>query len=190
MDLLVKSHHQIETGEVRVLFLDECHLLWGNICGYVWGQRQERVEVPVKSHKTRQTYYGAFDYHSKQFTLSQSFQANSQSTIEFLNFLRSQFEDSRLYIIWDGVSYHRSLEIRNYLASVNQNLPPEQWQITLYRLAPYAPEQNPVEDIWLQAKNFVRQFYMLCKSFSAVKFLFEFAVNHQVFSFDKVFMYG
>lgn len=123
MDLLVKWHDQIATGEVRVLFLDECHLIWGDICGYVWGQRKERVEVPVKSEKTRQTYYGAFDYYSNQFTLKQYLQGNSESTIEFLNFLRSQFEDSRLYIVWDGVSYHRSVLIRDYLASVNQNLP-------------------------------------------------------------------
>ena len=33
-------------------------------------------------------------------------------------------------------------------------LVPDQWQITCIRFAPNAPEQNPVEDVWLQAKNF------------------------------------
>ncbi|MBW4634001.1 MAG: transposase [Iphinoe sp. HA4291-MV1] len=47
-------------------------------------------------------------------------------------------------LIWDGASYHRSVEIREYLASINQNLPSQQWKITCIRLAPYAPEQNPV----------------------------------------------
>ena len=171
------------------MFIDECHLVWGDICGYVWGQRQERVEVSIKSQKERQTYFGAFDYQTKQFTLDKYPTGDSESTIKFLKFLRSQLTDSRLYIVWDGVSYHRSVEIREFLTSLNQNLPPEQWKITCIQLAPYAPEQNPVEDIWLQAKSFVRHFYMLCKSFSAVKFLFEFAVKQQVFSFAKAFMY-
>jgi len=189
MDLLAKWRHEIATGEVRVLFLDECHLVWGDICGYIWGSRKERVEVPVKSEKERQTYFGAFDYHAKQFTLQQHPTGNSDSTVKFLKYLQEINPDSRLYIIWDGVSYHRSVEVQEFLRSLNQDLPPEQWAITCVRLAPYAPEQNPVEDIWLQAKNFIRQFYMLCKSFNIVKFLFEFAVNHQIFSFAKACMY-
>lgn len=28
---------EIETGELVVLFVDECHLLWGDVTGYVWG---------------------------------------------------------------------------------------------------------------------------------------------------------
>jgi transposase len=38
-------------------------------------------------------------------------------------------------------------------------------------LAPNAPQQNPVEDIWLPAKNFLRNYWYLCRSFKIVKFL-------------------
>jgi len=34
------------------------------------------------------------------------------------------------------------------------------------RFAPNAPEQNPVEDIWLQAKRWIRECYHLCRSFT------------------------
>ena len=27
--------------------LDECHLLWGDLCGYVWGKSARRVEVEM-----------------------------------------------------------------------------------------------------------------------------------------------
>jgi hypothetical protein len=30
-----------------VLFLDESHLLHGDLTGYVWGQSQIRIEVPI-----------------------------------------------------------------------------------------------------------------------------------------------
>ena len=58
------------------------------------------------------------------------------------------------------------------------------------QFAPHAPEQNPVEDIWLQAKQFIRKFFMLGQSFAAVKYLFELVTHQQRFTFEKAFMYG
>lgn len=40
MELLVKWRREIATGQVRVMFLDECHLLWGDISGYGWSRRK------------------------------------------------------------------------------------------------------------------------------------------------------
>lgn len=42
--------------------MDEC--LWGDVCGYVWGRTNEKIQVPVKNEKERQTYYGAVDYYT------------------------------------------------------------------------------------------------------------------------------
>ncbi len=189
MDLLVKWQREIASGEVRVLFIDECHLVWGDVCGYVWGKRNERVEVPVASEKQRQTYFGAFDYHTKQFVVKAYETGNTDNTISFLNYLRSQDEQARLIVFWDGVSYHRSQALREFLATLNTDLCADQWRITCVQLAPHAPEQNPVEDIWLQAKQFIRKFYILCKSFAVVKYLFELITHLQRFTFPKAFMY-
>ena len=76
-----------------------------------------------------------------------------------------------MILIWDGASYHIYGEFRDYLSLVNRDKEPETWSITCILFAPYAPEQNPVEDIWLQAKNFLRKYWYLCKSFKIVKFL-------------------
>ncbi len=45
-----------------VVFIDECHLLGGDVCGYVWGETNARIEVPIKNEKDRQTYFGALNY--------------------------------------------------------------------------------------------------------------------------------
>lgn len=79
--------------------------------------------------------------------------------------------------------------MKEYLDSVNKDLGEDEWKITCMSFAPNDPEQNPVEDIWLQAKNCVREFYYLCKSFSSVKKLFELITYHQVFDFPNIFMY-
>lgn len=96
----------------------------------------------------------------------------------------------RIALIWDGASYHRSTEVKTYLKSLNQDLDELSWKITCIRFAPNAPAQNPVEDVWLQAKQFIREFYHLCQSFCMVKLLFELVSHHQIFDFPKVFMYG
>ena len=53
--------------------------------------------------------------------------------------------------------------------------------------APNPPEQNPVEDIWLQGKNLLRKFAYRCKSFTIVKRLFMFFLNRQIFGFPKLY---
>ena len=190
MELLLKWRSEITSGQVRVLLLDECHLLWGDLCGYVWGKTDQRIDVPIASERQRQTYYGAFDYHSKQFYVQAYEAGNSDNTIAFVKYLRSLDEQARVLIIWDGASYHRSHQLREFLAEVNAGLPSHEWNIECVRFAPHAPEQNPVEDIWLQAKQFIRKFFMLCKSFAVVKYLFEFVTHQQRFTFEKAFMYG
>ncbi len=175
---------------MSVFFLDECHLLWGDVCGYIWGKSNRRIEVPIANERQRQTYYGALDYFNHEF-LTQAYPiANSEHTISFLDYLQAQRPNQRIAIIWDGASYHRSQEVKDYLQALN--VAPEQqfWQLTCIRFAPNAPEQNPVEDVWLQAKRFLREFYHLCDSFSFVKLLFELVTHGQTFNFPKLFEYA
>jgi len=178
------------SGELVVLFVDECHLLWGDICGYVWGKTDQRIKVPVVNERQKQTYFGALNLFTQKFVVQAYEKGNSESTIAFIEYLRAQFAHSRIAIIWDGASYHRSFVFREYLDSLNQGLDESEWKVTCISFAPNAPEQNPVEDIWLSAKRFVREFYHLCKSFSTVKRLFELVTHCQTFNFSKLFMYG
>jgi transposase len=191
MELLVQWRAEIASGQVRVMFLDECHLLWGDVSGYGWSRRNRRVDVAVPSPRQRQTYYGALDYLSKRFYLQAYDAGNSENTVAFLEYLQSLIPEAvRFILIWDGASYHRSAVLKAFLAQVNASRPACEWKITCIRLAPNAPEQNPVEDVWLQAKRFLRQLAHVCKTFKSVKFLFHFFTHLQVFDFPKAFMYG
>jgi putative transposase len=49
----------IKQGKLSVFMLDECHLLWGDLCGYVWGKSARIIEVKITNQKQRQTYYGS-----------------------------------------------------------------------------------------------------------------------------------
>lgn len=181
---------EIVAGNLAVFMIDECHLLWGDLLGYVWGRTDKRIEVPIKNQKERQTYYGALDYQSHEFIMKEYSSGNTENTIDFLNYLQNKRPGKRLAIFWDGATYHNSQEFREYLTTINQDLSEEEWLITCTKFAPNAPEQNPVEDIWLQVKSFIRKFYYLCSSFTLVKWLFKFFADGQIFDFPKLFQYG
>jgi hypothetical protein len=62
----------------------------------------------------------------------------------------------------------------------------------------YCPTQNPYafggakpyEDIWLQAKTWVRRFCALIPTFSHLKWMFECFIRHTTFDFTSLQMYG
>lgn len=165
-------------------------MLWGDTCGYVWGKKEERVNISMTNERIRQTYYGAVNLLNQECITKKYNGGNSENTRDFIEYLLLKSKAKRIAIIWDGASYHRSEEIRQYLESLNNGLEETQWRVTCIRFAPNCPEQNPMEDIWLQGKRFIREFYHLCKSFKIVKYLFEFSTNNNIFNFAKMFMYG
>jgi transposase len=114
---------------------------------YVWGKSTRRVEVEMTNQKQRQTYYGALDYGNEEFLIQPYKKGDSANTISFLKYLIKQRQNSRLTSIWDGATYHKSQEVREYLGLVNKAKSPEKWQINCILFAPNALEQNPVEDI-------------------------------------------
>jgi len=101
-----------------------------------------------------------------------------------------QSPNQQLVLIWDGASYHRSEELRAYLNQVNADKPEAEWQIRCIAFAPNAPEQNPIEDIWLQAKTYLRQHYYRCETFAQVKQLFVQFLESYTFDFPKLRRYG
>ncbi len=65
--------------------------------------------------------------------------------IEFLQHLQRHIP-GKLLILWDGATIHRSLLVKNYVASTGGRVITE-------RLPAYAPELNPVEYMWGHLKT-------------------------------------
>ena len=175
---------------MRVLLLDEYHLLWGDSIGYVWGRTDQEISIPISNKRDKQTYYGAVNYLGKNLLLETYDTADSKNTIDYLSYLLEESPNQQLLILCDGASYHRSKEIQNFLASINQGLPLEQWKIYCVRFVPNCPSQNPIEDVWLQAKTWVRRFCTLIPTFSHRKWMFEWFIQNTTFDFLSLQIYG
>lgn len=181
-ELLEKNRSQIETGELVVYIIDECHLIWNDLVGYLWNLIKNPHKISILNPKERQTYYGALELFTQEFILIPQPTANGELTVEFVKKLIAKHPTSKILLIWDGASYHRGQVMKDFLTEQNQGVSPENWKITCIRFAPYAPQENPVEAIWLQLKTRLRRFYRFGKSFKIVKRLFQLFVDLKLFN--------
>ena len=169
---------------------DECHLLWGDTLGYVWGRMNTKIAVPMTNEKERQTYYGALNIATHDFHVCPFPYGDSTHTVKFVKHLQALYPRARLLFIWDGASYHRYAEMRAYLQEVNAGLDPHAWKVTCELFAPNAPDQNPVEDIWLKGKNFLRKYFYKHPTFAQVKQAFLHFLQTTKFDFPKLQWYA
>lgn len=173
-----------------VFFVDECHLLWGDVLGYAWGPKGQRIEIPITNARERQTSYGALNLLTGRALTYPADTGNSEHTVAFLKYLRQRFQGRPLLLVWDGASYHRSEAVRTYLREVNGDRPEAEWRIHCLQFAPHAPEQNPMEDVWLGAKNHVRKMWDKLLTFLDVTQYFTTFVDRHIFDFEKLNWYG
>lgn len=152
-----------------MLFEDECHLLWGDCRGFVWGTRNETPEVPISNVRQRQTYYGALNLLTKTLHLQPFNKGDSCNTVAYIQYLQTLYPGKQLWLLLDNASYHRFAAMQAFLAHLNDRLPEEEWPVTCIPFAPDAPEQNPIEDVWLKGKNFLRKHCTQNKTFASVK---------------------
>lgn len=144
-------------------------MLWGDTTGYVWGRRNEKTEVPIQNIKQRQTYYGALNLYNRDFVLMPHDAGNEENTVAFIKHLQDLNPGKKLILIWDGASYHRSEAVQVYLKKMNEDLEEQEWKVTCLLFAPHAPEQNPVEDVWLRGKTSCESIFIRIKRFDRLK---------------------
>lgn len=172
-------------GNGRFFFEDECHLTWGDICGYVWGAKTERIKLPIVNERLRRSYFGALNIMTGRVVIKSYDDAKGESVVNFLAHLLRSNPRCKLTVFWDGASVHRCALIRDFLEKINQGKAGLKARILLVRLAPNAPEENPIEDVWLQGKTHIRQ-TLGYENFSKVQESFKNFVGRKKFAFSKI----
>lgn len=95
---------------------------------------------------------------------------DSAAVIDFLRQLLAEIP-SKLLIIWDGATIHRSQAIQQFLRDGAAQ------RIQLERLPAYAPELNPDEGVWHYLKN-VELPNVCCQDLVALSDKLETAADH------------
>ncbi len=126
---------------------------------------------------------------SPDFVLSAYQAGNGECTVDFVKKLLERNKFAKLLLIWDGAIYHRGQDMQEFLAQHNDGLSPDEWRVTCELFPAYAPEENPVEAIWLQLKSLLRRFYRFGNNFNIVKRLFQLFADLKLFSFPNLERY-
>ncbi|HCM76569.1 MAG TPA: hypothetical protein DIS90_09320 [Cytophagales bacterium] len=163
--------------------------MWGDTTGYVWGRCGEPTPVPIQNTRERQTYYGALDLYQRDLVLRPYSRGHGESTVSFIRELQARYPEKKLLLLWDGARHHTGRAVRRYLEEVNQGLDEKDWKVTCWLFAPHAPEQNPVEDVWLRGKNYLRKHFHQNTTFQQVKKSFDQFLKGQTFDFNKINWY-
>ena len=172
-----------------MLLADECHLVWGDVCGMVWGKRNTPIVVPMTNERQRQTYYGALNLLTQEFHLQAGTAGDGKNTVAYLQWCQRLYLGKKLLVLWDGASYHRGADLREFLEHENAGLPEADRKVTCMLFAPNAPEQNPTEDVWLKGKTHLRRQFAVNKTFAQVKRCFSTFLHALSFTSAKLSWY-
>lgn len=112
-----------------------------------------RGQTPVLRHRfvwKRLSLAGALAYEPDGSDAHLVFQLrpgayNAETLIEFLTELQEHAQQRSVLLIWDGLPSHRSRRMQDWVAS-------QPW-LTIERLPGYAPDLNPIEQVWGRLKS-------------------------------------
>lgn len=115
----------------------------------VWYFRNKEPIIEAKRRGESQNFYGALNMTKDsgdrgKCTAMAVDKQNSETTIKFLKKLLKVYQGKKIFLIWDGASWHKSKEIRAFLSTINKG----ETILELFLFPPYTPELNPQEHVW------------------------------------------
>lgn len=144
---------EYETIIVEESSRDDSVVLVGDEAVLTSSTRTQRVWLPLKNPAfvedttKRKTVhlYGFLDVVSGVAWAFKTASQTGKITIGILKKLAKKYTNKRIVIFWDNASWHKSAEVRAFLATTNQ--------FKLYNFPPYAPDLNPQEHVWKEMRE-------------------------------------
>ena len=135
-----------------LVFEDESGVSQQPVVRRTWAPRGETpVLIHTGGHWKRLSIAGALAFRwdgrrTRFFFQTRAGTYTDVALIAFLRALKRHFPRQRVLLIWDGLGGHKSRVMATYLAGQRA------W-LTVERLPAYAPELNPIEQVWGNVKT-------------------------------------
>ena len=160
--------------------------------GRLWeglGQAEYADCRPTDQHAPAADLLRGIEFVDADFHLQERVAGNGKTTVAYIEWCQTLYPDKKLLFLWDGASYHRGADLKEFLTRENAGFPEADWKVTCMLFAPNAPEQNPTEDVWLKAKQYLRKHFAVNKTFAQVKRCFSEFLNSLSFTSAKLRWY-
>jgi transposase len=132
----------------EVFASDEVRIQLEAITRRAWLKRGERTIVKVNRKQESQSYIGFLNQKSFDCHIYEMAWQNQQEVLKAFKLFLKKYPDKKICIIWDNASFHKGVEIKNALKEGGLLE-----RVHLIALPPYAPDNNPIERVWNNAKG-------------------------------------
>lgn len=113
-----------------------------------WIKRNTKTVVRVDRRRQAQSFIGFLNQQDGTCELERLEWQNAELVTRAVTDLTRRHPGKRIAIIWDNASWHKNKTIR---AALQQGQPLE--KVHLIAMPPYAPDHNPIEHVWKDAKD-------------------------------------
>lgn len=138
----------LEDSDWEVFASDEVRIELEALTRRAWLKRGEPTVVNVDRKREAQSFIGFLNQKSFACeTYRMAWQDQEEVLKAFEGFLMKHSK-KKLCIIWDNASFHKGKEIKKALAK-GRLLE----RVHLIAMPPYAPDENPIEHVWKDAKG-------------------------------------
>lgn len=156
-EIITSGINENENLDCEYLLLDEANFSNKPYVQKGWFKKGEKKKIAGPKRRSSITIFGALNLKNQKFNWKSAKKGNSNTLIEFLHQLHSNYPNKLLFIIIDNASFHKSKKIKKFLEK-------NSW-VKFEYLPPYSPEYNPIERFWKWLK---RKIYGT-KSFKTIK---------------------
>ena len=132
----------------KVFCADEVRLDQEAITRRAWLPVGLPAIIKVDRQVQAQSYLGLLDQTDGRCHMFRLAWQNSETIIAALEEFLGRFPGKKIAIVWDNAAFHKSKAIRAELGKDGKLE-----RVHLIAMPPYAPDHNPIEHVWGQAKQ-------------------------------------
>lgn len=132
----------------EVFASDEVRIELEALTRRAWLKKGERTIVKVNRKRDAQSYIGLLNQKTFVCHMYEMPWQNQQEVLKALEIFLMEYPDKKICIVWDNASFHKGQEIKKALKKgclLDR--------VHLVPMPPYAPDNNPIEHVWNDAKG-------------------------------------
>lgn len=166
----------LNNDQWEVFTSDETRIMLEAITKRAWLKKGEKTIIKVQRSNEYQSYIGLLNQKNGKCHLYELDWQNQEEIIKALKKFLRNYPNKRICIIWDNARFHKGKLIRENLKKGNSLE-----RLHLINLPPYAPDENPTEHIWKEAKQKISNIQF--ESFDKTKKAFKKSIINRKFNY-------
>lgn len=161
----------------EVFAADEVRIELEALTRRAWLNKGERTIVKVNRTREAQSYIGFLHQRSGICSTVEMAWQNQDEVLKALSMFLKTHPNKRICIAWDNAAFHRGQKIRNALKKGGLLD-----RLHLVAFPPYAPDMNPIEHVWKDAKDAIANIQR--ETLSETKAAFVGHINGRKFNYQ------